>query len=251
MLHSNQAELNQLYDSFCRAWSSGCQATLTTTCSDGKVIAKLELQLGKPTDPRPGAPPPHRRSVPPFSSNGDQATGTPRRRKTHRGPAALEKSRARAAAYQNRTRTDPTGGTVSVPPPHTGGTVPVPPPPPPPPPPLALSPATRMIKFLPRKTGTRPSFSQLDGEDDTVSSPPPSSAPDASSGEGEDDIIDVGNCGWSGGNRDGVRFCSLYKTPPAKVKSSITELGTGLFCEIDKITGNYVYEFENGELYEF
>jgi len=43
----------------------------------------------------------------------------------------------------------------------------------------------------------------------------------------------------------------LYKTPPAKVKSSITELGTGLFCEIDKITGNYVYEFENGELYEF
>ena len=235
MLHSNQAELNQLYDSFCRAWSSGCQATLTTTCSDGKVIAKLELQLGKPTDPRPGAPPPHRRSVPPFSSNGDQATGTPRRRKTHRGPAALEKSRARAAAYQNRTRTDPTGGTVSVPPP----------------PPPALSPATRMIKFLPRKTGTRPSFSQLDGEDDTVSSPPPSSAPDASSGEGEDDTIDVGNCGWSGGNRDGVRFCSLYKTPPAKVKSSITELGTGLFCEIDKITGNYVYEFQNGELYEF
>ena len=60
---------------------------------------------------------------------------------------------------------------------------------------------------------------------DTVSYPPPSSTPDASSGEGEDDIIDVGNCGWSGGNRDGVRFCSLYKTPPAKVKSSITEPG--------------------------
>ena len=31
------------------------------------------------------------------------------------------------------------------------------------------------------------------------------------------------------------------KTPPAKVKSTITDLGTGFFCEIDKETGNYVY----------
>ena len=43
----------------------------------------------------------------------------------------------------------------------------------------------------------------------------------------------------------------LYRAPPAKVKSSITELGTGFFVEIDKNTGNYVYEMENGELYEF
>ena len=68
----------------------------------------------------------------------------------------------------------------------------------------------------------------------------------ASSGE-EEDIIQVGTC-----DRDnGIRFCYLYNIPPAKVKSTITELGTGIFCEIDKETGNYVYEFENGGLCEF
>ena len=83
-----------------------------------------------------------------------------------------------------------------------------------------------------------------------VSSPPPSSVPDASSDEGED-VIDVGDCGWAGGNREGARLCSLFRAPPARVKSSIAELGTGFFVEIDKNTGNYVYEMENGELYEF
>ena len=100
-----------------------------------------------------------------------------------------------------------------------------------------------------------PSFNNLDGA--PPSSPPCSPPPTPSRGwppastEGEDVVIDVGTCGWAGGYRDGIRFCSLYKTPPAKVKSSITELGTGFFVEVDKGTGNYVYEMENGELYEF
>ena len=103
-----------------------------------------------------------------------------------------------------------------------------------------------MIKFLPRKTGTRPSFSQLDGEDDTVSSPPPSSAPDASSGE-EEDIIFVGKCDYD----EITPFSSVYNTLPEKVRSSIPELGIGTFCEIDKSSGHYVYQFQNGRLYEF
>ena len=39
--------------------------------------------------------------------------------------------------------------------------------------------------------------------------------------------------------------------PPKSVKSSISKLGRGFFVEIDKDTANFVYEFENGELYEF
>ena len=46
MLHTNQAELNQLYGTFCRVWAAGGQATLITTSSGGKVTAKLELELG-------------------------------------------------------------------------------------------------------------------------------------------------------------------------------------------------------------
>ena len=42
MLHTNQAELNQLYGTFCRVWAAGGQATLTTTSLGGKVTAKLE-----------------------------------------------------------------------------------------------------------------------------------------------------------------------------------------------------------------
>ena len=59
MLHTNQAELNQLYDTYCRVWAAGGQASLTTSSLAGMVTAKLEVQLGQPTDARPGAPPPH------------------------------------------------------------------------------------------------------------------------------------------------------------------------------------------------
>ena len=49
MLHTNLGELNQLYDTFCRVWAAGGQATLTTTSQGGKKTAKLELELGQPT----------------------------------------------------------------------------------------------------------------------------------------------------------------------------------------------------------
>ena len=99
MLHTNQAELNQLYDTYCRVWAAGGQATLTTTSLGGKVTAKLDVELGQPTDARPGAPPPHLRTAKAFSSqHGAPASGAARR-PCHRGPAAKAKSRARAAAH--------------------------------------------------------------------------------------------------------------------------------------------------------
>ena len=45
MLHTNQAELNQLYGTFCRVWAAGGQATLTTSSLGRKVTAKLEIEL--------------------------------------------------------------------------------------------------------------------------------------------------------------------------------------------------------------
>ena len=59
-------------------------------------------------------------------------------------------------------------------------------------------------------------------------------------------IIDIGKCDF-----DKIApFCSVYSTPPEKVKSSIPELGIGIFYEIDKQSGHYVYQFQNGRLFE-
>ena len=81
----------------------------------------------------------------------------------------------------------------------------------------------------------------LDGES---SLPPPTPSHHAPSSEAE---VDVGEC-----DRDNVtRFCEIYPVPPKSVRSSISKLGRGFFVEIDKKTANFVYEFENGELYEF
>ena len=49
-----------------------------------------------------------------------------------------------------------------------------------------------------------------------------------------------------------LEFSSVYagRQPPAKVRSSISTLGTGKFVGIEE-DGSFLYEFENGELYEF
>ena len=101
MLHINRGELNQLYDTFCRVWAAGGQASLTTSSLAGMVTAKLEVQLGQPTAARPGAPHPHLRHPSNFVS-ASSAAPVPgaARRPCHRGPAAKAKNRARAAAHQ-------------------------------------------------------------------------------------------------------------------------------------------------------
>ena len=101
MLHINRGELNQLYDTFCRVWAAGGQASLTTSSLAGMVTAKLEVQLGQPTDARPGAPPPHLRHASSFASTSSAAPAPgATRRPCHRGPAAKAKARARAATHQ-------------------------------------------------------------------------------------------------------------------------------------------------------
>ena len=98
MLHTNCGELALLFDTFCRIWRAGGQATLTTSTKDGQVQANLELQLGLPAAARAGAPSPQQRLSSPSSAPGHP--GATRRQPCHRGPAAKAKSRARAALHQ-------------------------------------------------------------------------------------------------------------------------------------------------------
>ena len=122
MLHTNRGELQLLMNTFCRIWEAGGQATLTTSTEGGELKAKLELQLGSPAAPRPGAP---------LTTSGLPAAS---HRPCHRGPAAKARSRARAAAYQAK-KAAAAAATVS----STATAAPVPQPPPPPPPPNAVA----------------------------------------------------------------------------------------------------------------
>ena len=193
----------------------GGQATLSATTHEGKT--KLKLEIVSP--PSATAPP----SSPP----------APGRRRRHRGARARARRNQRAAAHQ-------TEAAASAP----------------------LAPPLRLLPSPPPESGRRrvvscvgrlelPSFNNLDGA--PPSSPPCSPPPTPSGGwpptstKGEDVVIDVGEC-----DRDnGINFSEMYEVPPAKVRSSIPELGIGSFLEIDKHTGNFVYRFENDELWEF
>ena len=159
MIHTNHGELFRIFDTFCRVWRAGGQATLTTSTEGGLLKANLDIQLGPPTAACPGAPPPHlqRQTAWTSPSSSTPVPGHPgagsrrhRRRRRHRGPAAKARSNARAAAHQASL------AAAKV------GTAPVPPPPPPPQPPSSVS--TRLVKFVGRKASLRPTFCQLDGE---------------------------------------------------------------------------------------
>ena len=159
MHHTNHGELFRIFDTFCRVWKAGGQATLTTSTEGGLLKANLDIQLGPPTAACPGAPPPHlqRQTAWTSPSSSTPVPGHPgagsrrhRRRRRHRGPAAKARSNARAAAHQASL------AAAKV------GTAPVPPPPPPPPPPSTVS--SRSVKFVGRKASLRPTFCQLDGE---------------------------------------------------------------------------------------
>ena len=93
------------------------------------------------------------------------------------------------------------------------------------------------------------SIDRVPGEPDysTTTSASSSTPPDSDEKEEEENIIDVGECDYE----KIAPFSSVYNTPPEKVRSSISELGTGIFCEIDEASGHYVYQFQNGRRYEF
>ena len=109
MIHTNHGELLRIFDTYCRVWKAGGQATLTTSTEGGLLKANLDIQLGWPSAACPGAPPPHLVRPTAWSSS-PSSTSAPghsgarsclqRRRRRHRGPAAKARSNARAAAYQ-------------------------------------------------------------------------------------------------------------------------------------------------------
>ena len=220
------------------------------------MTAKLELELGQPTNARPGAPPPpHLRSATTFSSHGAPASGAARR-PCHRGPAAKAKSRARAAAYQaakaaaaaatvSAAQESESESTPSTP--SSGGT-----------PstratsaPLAAPKPLNVLPSPPASDGQRlvvsvgrgerlPSFSQLDGQDDAILSP-------SSSAEVEDDIPVLVLGGVRGACSS---FSKRYSAPPARVRHPVKGLATfkgarrdrkDVFMYENTRTGHYIW----------
>ena len=96
MAHSNYGELRQLFKTFTRVWKAGGQTSLHLHTQDGQARAMLDIQLGPPGDPRPGAP--DVRGEGPGQDHGPQHLphqGHPRRR----GPSARVRDSARRAAW--------------------------------------------------------------------------------------------------------------------------------------------------------
>ena len=56
MANTNYGELRQLFETFTRVWEAGGQTSLHLFTKDGQAKAMLEIQLGPPAAPRPGAP---------------------------------------------------------------------------------------------------------------------------------------------------------------------------------------------------
>ena len=96
MILSNTGELNQLFFTFNRVWGAGGNASLNLKTVDGKVTALvgalLELQLGHPEDPRPGAKP----EAEPVAAYQPHA-------RRHRGPGRQARDNARRDAWKART----------------------------------------------------------------------------------------------------------------------------------------------------
>ena len=219
------------------------------------MTAKLDIKLGHPTSARPGAPPRHLRTAKAFAFQHEApVSGAARRSPCHRGPAAKAKSRARAAAHQaakaaaaaapvSSAQQIESDSTPATPAPGAAPAVQAPSAPleackplshlPSPP----ASDGRRIVMSVGR--GERlPSFSQLDGQDDaTLSSP--------TAAEVDDDIIDVGEA-----EPDGTPLCEQFTVPPAKVRSSKPAWGIGTFVRINSDSGNFLYEFQNGDWVE-
>ena len=126
MLHSNAGELHQLFSTFNRVWGAGGDASLSLKTVDGKVSAVLEVQLGPPTDLRPGAPVAQQQPA----GRESQQLGEQHRRR-QRGPGRQARDAARREAWRKRRQEAQLSLPVFQPPPP-----PTPPPPPPPPPPV-------------------------------------------------------------------------------------------------------------------
>ena len=98
MAHTNYGELRQLFETFTRVWEAGGNTSLHLHTLDGHARATLDIQLGPPADPRPGAP--DVRGEGPGPSRGPQHHLQPRQRRPRRhGPAARARDEVRREAW--------------------------------------------------------------------------------------------------------------------------------------------------------
>ena len=98
MAHINYGELRQLFETFTRVWEAGGQTSLHFHTQDGQARAMLEIQLGPPAAPRPGAPDVHGER--PGPNHGPQHHQEPvQQRSQKRGPSARAPDAARRAAW--------------------------------------------------------------------------------------------------------------------------------------------------------
>ena len=98
MAHTCYGEMRQLFETFTRVWGSGGQASLHLHTQDGKSRATLDIQLGPPADPRPGAPDVRGDGPGPFP--GPQHRPRPfQQHPRRRGPAARARDAARRETW--------------------------------------------------------------------------------------------------------------------------------------------------------
>ena len=107
MSESNMRRVNRLIRIFHQSWTEKLQANLQLSTKDGEISIKLDLQLGRPEDIMPG----------PVAAGHPAGAPQRRRPRRHRGPAAKERSRQRAAAY-HASRAASGAQTGVQPPPH-------------------------------------------------------------------------------------------------------------------------------------
>lgn len=266
MIKKKELVLNSVAE-FLGIWAARGEASLSLSTKDGvTTIAFSHTLSGHPDDPL----------LPPPAPTG--------RNRRQRGPARKERDRMRAARYQaakdSASQARPQGSTIqcdqcdksfktesglkihagkshkpiatvtsstSAAASATGNSLRI-----------LTSPSPesgrRRIMSCAGRVERTPSFSNLDGATPSPLLPSSNSQSGSSStttsdcdeNEEEENIIDIGNCDF-----DKIApFCSVYSTPPEKVKSSDPELGIGTFYEIDKSSGHYVYQFQNGRLFE-
>jgi hypothetical protein len=92
MLHTNEAELRLLFNTFTRVWSSGGQANLSLQTKDNQMWAKLDLQLGPADGHRPGPP-----------VAGERAGAQPPQVR-RKGPATRARDARRRQEWQERRK---------------------------------------------------------------------------------------------------------------------------------------------------
>ena len=87
MAHTNYGELRQLFETFTRVWEAGGQTSLHLHTQNGQAKAFLEIQLGVPAAPRPGAPDVQRETPGP-THVGKHQVPPQQQHPRRRGPAA-------------------------------------------------------------------------------------------------------------------------------------------------------------------